>query len=324
MIEPAAMDVPAIEIDDLRVDYGDTLAVDGLCLSIPFGEVFGLVGPNGAGKTSTFRVLATLLEPTYGRVRIAGHHTTDAAAAARAALGYMPDLAPVPSDLKVWEFLDIFAAAHGIVGNRRERCQECLEEVRLVEKRDVFCNELSRGMKQRLVLAKTLLHTPRVFVLDEPASGMDPVSRSALKATVKKLARRGSTVVISSHILGELSDMCSTIGLMQHGKLVDSGPVHDVADRAARGSRRFVALAPAGEGVRLAEALSATTLADEVDREGDRVFFLFHGTPADEAGFLRSLIIGGVPLRQMSEAGSALERAVLGLKSHPGEEGGRV
>lgn len=318
------MDVPAIEIDDLRVDYGETVAVDGLCLRIPFGEVFGLVGPNGAGKTSTFRVLATLLEPTYGRVSIAGHHTTDAAAAARAALGYMPDLAPVPSDLKVWEFLDIFAASHGIVTNRRERCQECLEEVRLVEKRDVLCNELSRGMKQRLVLAKTLLHMPRVFVLDEPASGMDPVSRSALKATVKKLARHGSTVVISSHILGELSDMCSTIGLMQHGRLVDSGPVHDVADRAAQGSRRFVALAPAGHGPRLAEALSASSLADSIEADGDRVFFLFHGSPADEADFLRGLVLEGVPVRQLSEAGSALERAVLGLKSTRGEEGDHV
>lgn len=324
MIEPVVMDVPAIEIDDLRVDYGETVAVDGLCLRVPFGDVFGLVGPNGAGKTSTFRVLATLLEPTYGRVRIAGHHTTDAAAAARASLGYMPDLAPVPSDLKVWEFLDVFAAAHGIVVNRRQRCQECLEEVNLVEKRDVLCNELSRGMKQRLVLAKTLLHTPRVFVLDEPASGMDPVSRSALKATVKKLARHGSAVVISSHILGELSDMCSTIGLMEHGRLVDSGPVHDVADRAARGSRRFVALAPPGEGGSLAGALSARSLADEIERDGDRVFFLFHGTPADEADFLRSLVMDGVPVRQLSEAGSALERAVLGLKSHRGEEGGHV
>lgn len=324
MIESPAMDVPAVEIDDLRVDYGDTLAVDGLCLRIPFGEVFGLVGPNGAGKTSTFRVLATLLVPTYGRVSIAGHHTTDAAAAARGALGYMPDLAPVPSDLKVWEFLDIFAAAHGIMVNRRQRCQECLEEVSLVEKRGVFCNELSRGMKQRLVLAKTLLHMPRVFVLDEPASGMDPVSRSALKATVKKLARHGSTVVISSHILGELSDMCSTIGLMQHGKLVDTGPVHEVADRAARGSRRFVAIASPGEGPRLAGAVAASGLADDVERDGDRVFFHFHGTPADEADFLRSLVMAGVPVRQISEAGSALERAVLGLKSHPGEEDGHV
>src|SRR6478752_1800954 len=169
---------PAIDIRYLRVDYGNFVAVDDLTLAVPAGEVFGLVGPNGAGKTSTFRVLATLLEPTYGRVLIAGHHITDATSQARAALGYMPDLSPVPSDLKVWEFLDCFAAAHGIVTNRRGRCDECLGEVRLIDKRNVFCNELSRGMKQRLVLAKTLLHSPKVMVLDEPASGMDPVSRA--------------------------------------------------------------------------------------------------------------------------------------------------
>lgn len=313
------METPAIQIDDLRVDYGETVAVDGLCLVIPFGEVFGLVGPNGAGKTSTFRVLATLLEPTYGRVRIAGHDTSEAAAAARTVLGYMPDLAPVPSNLKVWEFLDVFAAAHGIVNNRRQRCEACLEEVNLGEKRDVFCHELSRGMKQRLVLAKTLLHQPAVFVLDEPASGMDPVSRSALKSTVKELARQGSTVVVSSHILGELADMCSTIGLMEHGRLVDSGPVHDVSDRAARGSRKFVALAPPGEGRRLAEVLAARELAGQVESDGDRVVFLFHGSPAEEADFLRSLVLEGAPIRQLSEYGSALERAVLGLKSNRGK-----
>lgn len=322
MTDPAPMHPPAIDIHDLRVDYGETVAVDGLSLVVPFGEVFGLVGPNGAGKTSTFRVLATLLEPTYGRVRIAGHHTSDATASARAALGYMPDLAPVPSDLKVWEFLDTFAAAHGITTGRAERCRECLEEVRLVEKRDVFCNELSRGMKQRLVLAKTLLHSPRVLVLDEPASGMDPVSRAALKATVKKLARHGSTVVVSSHILGELSDMCSSIGLMEHGKLVDSGPVHEVVDRAASGSRRFVALATAGEGARLAGALRAVPLVSDPECDNDRVFFQFHGGPAEEAELLRALVAGGVPVRQISEAGSALERAVLGLKSQRGEGGG--
>jgi ABC-2 type transport system ATP-binding protein len=321
MIDLPTMEIPAIEIHDLRVDYGELVAVDGLSLVVPFGEVFGLVGPNGAGKTSTFRVLATLLEPTYGRVRIAGHHTADATAAARAALGYMPDLAPVPSDLKVWEFLDTFAAAHGITTNRRSRCHDCLEEVRLVEKREVFCHELSRGMKQRLVLAKTLLHAPRVLVLDEPASGMDPVSRAALKATVKKLARHGSTVVVSSHILGELSDMCSCIGLMEHGRLVDSGPVHEVVDRAASGSRRFVALATAGGGASLAEAILASPLASEPERDNDRVFFHFHGGPSEEAELLRALVTAGVPVRQLSEAGSALERAVLGLKSQRGKGG---
>ena len=312
----------AVAIHDLRVDYGETVAVDGLTLEIPFGEVFGLVGPNGAGKTSTFRVLATLLEPTYGRVAIAGHHIADATSQARAVLGYMPDLAPVPSDLKVWEFLDCFAAAHGITRKRRDRCEECLAEVHLTEKRDVFCNELSRGMKQRLVLAKTLLHRPQVMVLDEPASGMDPVSRAALKGTVKNLARQGSTVIVSSHILGELADMCSTVGLMQHGKLVDSGPVQEVADRAARGSRRMVARTTAGNGDRVGDWLGRHGHVEAVESSGDRVVFAFRGEAADEADLLRAMILDGLPIRQFGEDGSALERAVLGLKSGTAKEGG--
>lgn len=316
MTEPAAIPAPiAVDIHDLRVDYGETVAVDGLTLAIPFGEVFGLVGPNGAGKTSTFRVLATLLEPTYGRVHIAGHHIADATSQARAALGYMPDLAPVPSDLKVWEFLDCFAAAHGITHNRRGRCDDCLAEVSLGDKRNVFCNELSRGMKQRLVLAKTLLHAPKVMVLDEPASGMDPVSRAALKATVKQLAKQGSTVIVSSHILGELADMCSTVGLMQHGKLVDSGPVQAVADRATSGSRRMVARTTTGMGGTVGDWLGRHGHVEAVETSGDRVVFAFRGGPDDEAGLLRAMVLDGLPVRQFGEDGSALERAVLGLKS---------
>ncbi len=305
----------AIEIHDLRVDYGETVAVDGLSLTVPYGEVFGLVGPNGAGKTSTFRVLATLLEPTYGKVMIAGHHIADATSQARSALGYMPDLAPVPTDLKVWEFLDCFASAHGIEKGRRARCEECLAEVRLTEKRDVFCNELSRGMKQRLVLAKTLLHSPKVLVLDEPASGMDPISRAALKETVRHLAKRGSTVVVSSHILGELADMCSTVGLMERGRLVDSGPVHEVADRAARGSRRMVVRCGNGDGPVVAEWLGRQGRVDGVEIMGDRVLFSYHGQTEEESEFLRAMIMDGLKIRQFSEAGSALERAVLGLES---------
>lgn len=315
----ACPDEVAIDIHDLRVDYGETVAVDGLTLSIPYGEVFGLVGPNGAGKTSTFRVLATLLEPTYGRVRIAGHHIADATARARSVLGYMPDLAPVPTDLKVWEFLDCFAAAHGIVNDRRARCDDCLSEVRLTEKRDVFCGELSRGMKQRLVLAKTLLHSPRVLVLDEPASGMDPISRAALKETVRRLAKGGSTVVISSHILGELADMCTTIGLMERGKLLDSGTVHDVADRAVRGSRRMVVRAANGDGAVIADWLAKREDIFDVERTGDRLQFAFHGQPDQESELLRAMVLDGLRVRQFSEAGSALERAVLGMEA--GKEG---
>ena len=205
----------AIKMVDLRVDYGDFAAVDSLSLSVPFGEVFGLVGPNGAGKTSSFKVLATLMEPTFGEVFLCGIDIALQPEKARRVLGYMPDLAPVPSDLKCWEFLDLYAAAHGLEEQERhDRITECLQKVDLEDKRQAICSTLSRGMKQRLVLAKTLLHRPKVMLLDEPASGMDPVSRVALRRILKELAAEGTTVIVSSHILSELSDMCTSIGFM--------------------------------------------------------------------------------------------------------------
>jgi ABC-2 type transport system ATP-binding protein len=203
---------PAIEIRDLRVDYGNFVAVNDISLTVDPGEVYGMVGPNGAGKSSTFRVLATLNRPTYGDVKLCGLDLFEQTEDARRLLGYMPDLAPVPSDLKAWEFLDLYAHAYGLGSSkkRRERIDQCLEEVHLNDKRDAWCRALSRGQTQRLVLAKCLLHRPRVIVLDEPASGMDPLSRRDLRMTLRKLASDGVAVIVSSHILSELADMCTS------------------------------------------------------------------------------------------------------------------
>lgn len=218
-----------IEIRDLRVDYGNFTAVHSLTMDIGRGEIYGLVGPNGAGKTSTLNVLATLLQPTYGHVRIAGHDLEEEPDAVRARLGYMPDLAPIIKDLKVWEFLDLFAAAHGLgPRERKERIQECLELTGMQDKRDVYCGTLSRGMTQRVVLAKTLLHRPEVLLLDEPASGMDPLARIELKDALQAVAAQGATVVVSSHILSELAEMATSIGILHKGVLRQHGPVTKV------------------------------------------------------------------------------------------------
>jgi len=219
----------AIEAEDMRVDYGTTVAVKGLTLRIPYGEVYGLVGANGAGKTSTFSVWATLLKPTYGNVKIGGVDILEKPAEARKMLAYMPDLAPVPSDLKVWEFLDLFARSYGYSAvEGKVRWEECLKMVDLWEKRNDFCKGLSRGMKQRVNLAKAILHHPKVIILDEPASGMDPKSRAQLRTILKRMAKQGSTVVVSSHILNELSDMCSSVGILHHGELIDHGELQQV------------------------------------------------------------------------------------------------
>ena len=218
-----------IEIIDLRVDYDDLTAVSNLSLKIDKGEIYGLVGPNGAGKTSTLNVLATLLVPTYGTVRMAGFDLEENPDAIRSRLGYMPDLAPVIGNLKVWEFLDLFAASHGMHGREKaDRVTECLEQVGMNEKREVLCGTLSRGMTQRVVLAKTLIHRPEILLLDEPASGMDPLARIDLKDALQAVAKTGATIIISSHILSELSEMATSIGILHKGKLREHGPVHEV------------------------------------------------------------------------------------------------
>lgn len=220
----------AIEIRDLRVDYGDFVAVDDLSLKVPAGEVFGLVGPNGAGKTSTFRVLATLMEPTYGQVILDGVDIQEDLEEARRIVGYMPDLAPVPRDLKVGEFLNFHAHAYGFGkrSQRMERVEECLEEVGLTDHRNAWCHKLSRGQTQRVVLAKTLLHRPRVMILDEPASGLDPLARRDLRNALRKLARTGATVFVSSHILSELAEMCTSLCVMNQGRLLAAGTAEEV------------------------------------------------------------------------------------------------
>ena len=216
----------AIEIRDLRVDYGNFIAVHDVCLTVPWGEVFGLVGPNGAGKTSTFRVLATLMEPTYGEVCLAGIDVLEETSAARRIMGYMPDLAPVPSDLKVGEFLEFHADTHalGTRARRRERVDECLELVNLADKRTAWCKALSRGQTQRVVLAKTLLHRPRVLILDEPTAGLDPISATEFDELVRYLhANLDLTIVLVTHDVDTLFGVCDRVAvLVNKGIIVDT------------------------------------------------------------------------------------------------------
>ena len=305
---------PAIDIRYLRVDYGNFIAVDDLTLSVPPGEVFGLVGPNGAGKTSTFRVLATLMEPTYGEVILAGVDVLEDIETARHIIGYMPDLAPVPSDLKVGEFLEFHAAAYGL-GNRaqrRERVAECLEEVALTEKRNSWCRELSRGQTQRVVLAKTLLHRPRVLILDEPASGLDPLARRDLRHALRNLAATGATVFISSHILSELAEMCSSLCVMNRGKLLASGSVEEVRKQLGSNERTITLslLTPQPDA---AIWLKAHTLVHDLRVTGPQMLFGFSGSDDDQADLLENLIQRGVRIRAFEEQRSSFEDILVGV-----------
>lgn len=299
---------PAIDIRSLRVDYGNFVAVDDLTLSVPPGEVFGLVGPNGAGKTSTFRVLTTLMEPTYGEVLLAGIDVLEDVENARRIIGYMPDLAPVPSDLKVAEFLEFHAAAYGI-GNKAARCDrvaECLEEVALTDQRDKWCKELSRGQTQRVVLAKTLLHRPRVLILDEPASGLDPLARRDLRNALRRLAANGATVFVSSHILSELAEMCTSLCVMNRGKLLASGTAEQVRQILGSTERTITATLLNRHEEARAWLASQPHVHDPV-ADAPTVTFRFLGDDNAQADLMEGLIHLGIRIRSFEEKRSSFE-----------------
>ncbi len=298
----------AIDVRFLRVDYGDFVAVDDLTLSVPPGEVFGLVGPNGAGKTSTFRVLTTLMEPTYGEVFLDGVDVFEDLESARRIIGYMPDLAPVPTDLKVWEFLDFHAAAYGLGrrAQRRERVDECLAEVALSDQRNKWCRELSRGQTQRVVLAKTLLHRPRVLILDEPAWGLDPLARRDLRNTLRKLAAAGATVFVSSHILSELAEMCSSLCVMNRGRMLGSGTVEEVR-RQLGNTERVLTATLLSRHAEAGEWLSAQPSVHELRISGQQVIFGFKGCDETQADLMEGLIRLGIRMRAFEEKRTSFE-----------------
>lgn len=303
------------------MDYGETNAVHDLNLEVPRGEVYGLVGPNGAGKTSTFKILATLMEPTYGDVELCGIDALLHPKEVRHRLAYMPDLAPLPSDLRCGEFLEMFAAAHGLKGpEKRNRITECLVAVNLVDKRNAFCKTLSRGMMQRLVLAKSLLHEPEILILDEPASGLDSVARSGLRKSLRKIAEDGRTVIVSSHILSELADMCTSVGLMKKGELVASGPVAEVISKMSRPHRqielRFVGSGVEGEQV-LKQSDRILNLVWK-DPSSDLMQFDFEGTVDEQADLIGELIAAGCRIRSFEERHSTIEDILIEL-SQPDE-----
>lgn len=221
-----------LQIEGLTRTYGTFTALNGLTLSIGDGELHGFVGPNGAGKTTTMRILATLLLPTAGTASIDGVDVVKQPRRVRELVGYMPDFFGVYDSLKSWEYLDFYARCYGFGYQQRMRMiDQLLELVNLADKRDTYVDVLSRGMKQRLCLAHALIHDPRLLILDEPASGMDPRARAEMKGILKTLKEMGKTVLISSHILPELSEMCDSLTIIDHGSLVFSGSVDALSRR---------------------------------------------------------------------------------------------
>jgi ABC-2 type transport system ATP-binding protein len=242
-----------IELQNFTTHYGDFIAVDDLTMTIAPGELFGFIGPNGAGKSTTIRFLVTLLRATSGEGRVAGFSVAKQPMEVRRSIGYMPDAFGLYDGMKVWEFLDFFAAAYQIpAANRKKIIGDVLELLDIAGKRDEYVNSLSRGMTQRLCLAKTLVHDPPVLILDEPTSGLDPRARLEVKALLRELQRMGKTILIASHILTELADCCSSIGIIERGKLLLHGPIGDVYKQIQRNRRveiRFATNQDRGEAI---------------------------------------------------------------------------
>jgi ABC-2 type transport system ATP-binding protein len=294
--------------------YDATLAVAGLNLDVEQGEIFGLVGPNGAGKTTTLRILATLLAPTSGDAEIAGISVRRNPNAVRRVLGFMPDVFGVYDDMKVWEYLDFFARCYGIPPARRQQMiGDLLDLVDLGDRRESYVQGLSRGMQQRLCLAHTLVHDPQVLLLDEPASGLDPRARVELRELLRELRSLGKTIVISSHILPELEELCTSVAIVDRGQVLAQGRVADIERRLRVGAVlrvRVIGERPAIDAARdyfaaEPDVASAAVLEDGMIEIG------FRGDEAATARLLASAIRADVPVVSFARAASDLEELFL-------------
>jgi ABC-2 type transport system ATP-binding protein len=307
-----------VRTEGLVKRYDRTLAVAGVDLSVDRGEIFGIVGPNGAGKTTTLRMLATLLQPSAGTAEVDGWSVTRNPDQVRRVLGFMPDVFGVYDDMKVWEYLDFFARCYGLPAAwRRRMINDLLELVDLGDKRDDYVQTLSRGMEQRLCLAHALVHDPQVLLLDEPASGLDPRARVELRELLRELRSLGKTILISSHILPELEELCTSVAIIDRGQVLAQGRVSDIERRLRFGAVLRVRLLAEGEALEAArgrfaadpDVASATILPDGTIELG------FRGDDAATARLLAESVGAGLPIVGFARAASDLEELFLQVTS---------
>jgi len=296
-----------ISIRHLTKSYNGKLALNDLCLEIPQGEVFGYIGPNGAGKTTTIRILATLLSPSGGEFSVEG---TRDIREIRRLVGYMPDFIGFEDEIKVWEYLEFYCGAYKLPRSKRlGLINDVLALTDLTEKRDAYVEGLSRGMQQRLTLAKTLLHDPKVLILDEPASGLDPRARIELRELLKTLRGMGKTIFISSHILSELADFCTMIGIIERGTLLTAGRIEDI-QRGQSGLKkvriRFLAEASVPSNF-----LKAQAHVSNVEAAGTLATFDFLGDDVALSQLLAALMQHGHAFVNVDELSKNLDHVFL-------------
>lgn len=306
---------PVIQLNNLRKEYDDLVAVDNISLAIPKGEIYGLIGPNGAGKTTTIRMACGLLSPTQGTMRVADVDVLADPERAQQHIGYLSDFFSVYEDLKVWEYLDYFAHAYKMPEEKiTGRVNEVISQVALEVKRDAMIAGLSRGMKQRLGIGRAIIHRPDVLVLDEPASGLDPKSRLELRNLLLSLRDQGTTILISSHILTELEGFCTSIGIMERGHLVRSGSIEEVT--AAAGQARMVSMRWLGNSVDAIRAALARHGVSDSDLKAGEGTFGFTGTDEELAQILGVMVATNVRIVEFSEIKQTVEDLYMKLSHH--------
>jgi len=296
-----------IKIEGLKKSYGKTQALKGVSFEIDQGSIFGFVGPNGAGKTTTLKILATLMVPTEGKAYIDGVDVTKHPKKIRALMGYMPDFFGVYERIKVTEYLDFYASCYGISGGKRKSIiADLLELTDLGLKADAYVDSLSRGMKQRLCLARSLVHDPKVLLLDEPASGLDPRARVEMRELLRELKNMGKSIIISSHILPELAELCTEVGIIEGGELIAVGSVDDITAQLQQ--EKLIQ-------VKVQEKISeARVLIEEnpwvaaVNETADGVLQVrFSGDGEEQQKLLRALVLAELPVLSFAEASNSLE-----------------
>ncbi len=301
-----------IETRDLTKKYDELYAVKSLSIKLEKGDVFGFIGPNGAGKTTTMRMLATLLNPTWGEAYVCGYSIYTHPKEIRRLIGFMPDFFGVYDDMKVSEYLEFFAAAYRISGEKRRKvCDDVLELVGLGYKRDALATSLSRGMNQRLGLARVLLHDPQVLLLDEPASGLDPRVRIEIRRVIKRLGEMGKTIMVSSHILPELADMCNKVGIIERGVLEANADVADLIKQVRPQIILHIAVAGAQEPA--ARLMEQHSIVDRVEASAAEIVVTLKPHERDYSDLATLLITGGHKLTLFKEDELNLEGAFMAL-----------
>jgi ABC-2 type transport system ATP-binding protein len=302
--------IPAVQTIGLSRTYGSMVALDGLTLTVNQGDLFGFIGSNGAGKTTTLRILATFLGPSSGTARVMGDDVVAGADAVRHVIGYMPDFFGVYKDMEVTEYLDFFGACYKIPAAQREKTVgEALELVGLSAKKGSLIGALSRGMQQRLGLARVLIHDPAVLLLDEPASGLDPRARIEMMAILQELQRLGKTIIISSHILSELQTLCNRVAIIEKGRLLYSGPVQTVRDQMSEDRVYWVTVR--GETQRAVEVLKAAPGVAKVEPVDGQVKITLANREVDAAALPEILVHNGIRFTGLWEDELGLEEVFM-------------